>query len=271
MRSDLGEAVGQLMRETAAAVILPRFGALAAGEVHEKSPGEVVTVADREAETLLASGLAALLPGAAVVGEEAASADPRLLEALGGDGPVWLVDPLDGTANFEAGDPRFAVMVALIVDGETVASWMLDPLRDCFAVAERSAGATIDGVPVRAPTDVPPLAALKGAVLTRFLPPDLRAEVAARGTRLGRILPGMRCAGTEYPAIAAGTQHFALFWRALAWDHAPGVLFLTEAGGHAARLDGAPYRPADPRPGLLVAQNEGVWEAVREVLLGGYE
>lgn len=80
-------------------MIEPRFAALASMDVRAKAVGELVTVADVEAEGLLTRRLTDLLPGALVVGEEACAADPTLLEGLGA-AQAWLVDPLDGTANF---------------------------------------------------------------------------------------------------------------------------------------------------------------------------
>ncbi|BBK44287.1 inositol monophosphatase [Allostella vacuolata] len=262
----LGPAVESLMREAAARAILPRFRALAAGDILEKQPGELVTVADREAEAILARGLALLLPGSTVVGEEAVALDDGLRRAVAATDRLWLVDPLDGTANFVAGDTRFAVMVALLRHGQTVAAWMLQPEGDIMAAAERGAGATLDGVRIAVPADSPESATPTGAILTRFLPPEVRERIALGVGRLGPVLPGMRCAGTEYPAIAAGRQDYALFWRTEPWDHAPGALFLAEAGGRAARPDGSPYRPGDGRKGLLVARSPAVWDQVADAL-----
>jgi fructose-1,6-bisphosphatase/inositol monophosphatase family enzyme len=90
--------------------------------------------------------------------------------------------------------------------------------------------------------------------------------VEQRVPRIAEALDGMRCAGAEYPAVARGQQDFAVFWRTLPWDHAAGTLFLTEAGGMAARLDGTPYRVTDPRTGLLVAHNPAVWSETRAAL-----
>lgn len=265
--TDLIHAVGELMRRAAREAILPRYRALAAGEAEEKSPGEIVTIADREAEAILAHGLAALRPDAAVVGEEAVAADPGLLHAFqAGDGAAWLVDPLDGTANFAAGREPFAVMVALVQGQETVAAWMLDPLADRLATAVRGGGAFLDGARVHAPPADVPAPALRGAILTRFLPPTLKEKVVSRAGRIGTALPGTRCSGREYPAIVGGEQDFALFWRALPWDHAPGALFLEEAGGRVARPDGSPYRPRDDRPGLLVAANPAIWASAAGTL-----
>ena len=89
------QRVAELMRETAAAELLPRFRNLAAGEVREKRPGDVVTVADVASEQRLAVGLAKILPGVPVVGEEAVEKDPGLVDLIGRSGErCWVVDTL---------------------------------------------------------------------------------------------------------------------------------------------------------------------------------
>ncbi len=133
------DEVGELIRQVAHDVVLPRFQHLAAGEVHEKAPGELVTVADQESERLLTTGLMRLLPGSVVVGEEAVAADPQVLRHLDDAGPVWLVDPVDGTANFAAGRDPFAVMVALQRDGETAAGRIRQKNENCW-VSSTTAG-----------------------------------------------------------------------------------------------------------------------------------
>jgi fructose-1,6-bisphosphatase/inositol monophosphatase family enzyme len=261
------DQVDDLIREVAAEVIVPRFRHLSDGDVHEKAPGELVTIADQESERLLTAGLMRLLPGSVVVGEEAVAADPRVLDRLSGDDAVWLVDPVDGTSNFAAGREPFAVMVALVRDGVTSASWILDVVGDTMAVAERGAGAFVNGERVRTRTDAPPADTLTGAVMTRFLPDDMRFEVAQRACGMAAVLPGRHCAGYEYPAIVADTQQFSMFWRILPWDHVPGSLLVTEAGGVARHFDGTDHRPGDDRRGLLVAANEDIWRTARETLL----
>ncbi|HEY0700993.1 MAG TPA: inositol monophosphatase family protein, partial [Micromonospora sp.] len=137
----LVEPVAALLRRAAAEAILPVFRRLDDSQIGEKAPGEVVTVADHRAEEIIAEGLPRLLPGSTVVGEEAVADDPTVLDRLRDPGAVWLVDPLDGTANFAAGHRPFAVMVALRRAGETAASWILDPVADSLAVAVAGAGA----------------------------------------------------------------------------------------------------------------------------------
>jgi fructose-1,6-bisphosphatase/inositol monophosphatase family enzyme len=261
------DKVEALLRDAAQRAILPRFQRLQRHEIEEKSPGELVTAADRDAEHIISAGLKALSPAALIVGEEAATADPDLLSKVLGADEVWLIDPLDGTAHFAAGRDLFAVMVALAHKGEIVLSCILEPVAGTMRVAERGAGAFADGRRVRATADCPPPSEIRGAILKRFISPADRARIEPREHMIGTVLPGLMCAGREYPAVVAGEQHFALFQRMLPWDHAPGVLFAEEAGAMARRLDGSAYVPGDPRPGLLVAQNAAVWHCVRETVL----
>lgn len=243
------------------------FRQLADSDVTEKAPGEVVTVADRRSEEIIDAGLRRLSPGSEVVGEEGVAADPLVLDRLAGPSEVWLVDPLDGTANFAAGRQPFAVMVARRRAGVTEAAWILDPMADRLLVARAGVGAYRDGVVARTIAEAPKLESLRGAVPTRFLPTELQARVSAGAGRVGAVLPGQHCAGQEYADIVDNQQHFAIFWRTLPWDHAPGALLVEAAGGVARRLDGSVYDPADGRMGLLVAANEGIWEAVHTALL----
>ncbi|MFY1688111.1 inositol monophosphatase family protein [Plantactinospora sp. WMMB782] len=263
----LVEEVGALLRRAAADAILPMFRHLTVADVAEKAPGEVVTVADRRAEELIAAELRRLRPDSEVVGEEGVADDPAVLDRLAGPAEVWLVDPLDGTANFAAGRQPFAVMAALRRGGRTEAAWILDPIADRMLVATAGNGAYRDGEPVR--TTVEPLAAgtLRGVVATRFLPAELRRRVAAGADRIGAVLPGQHCAGQEYADIVDNRQQFAIFWRTLPWDHVPGALLVEAAGGVVRRLDGSPYDPTDGRAGLLVAVNESVWDTVHAALL----
>jgi fructose-1,6-bisphosphatase/inositol monophosphatase family enzyme len=261
----LSRDVSSLLREVADLAILPRFQRLASGDVRDKSPGEEVTVADEEAEHLLTARLRDLLPGSVVIGEEAVARAPDLLREVGRE-TAWLVDPLDGTANFVAGSTCFSMMVCLLRKGEAVEAWMLSPASGVLHAAQKGGGAWIDGERIST-SDAPSLSNTCGAILTRFLPDDLRARVLANSRGLRAVLPGLRCAGEEYPAIVRGDQHFALYGRTLPWDHAAGALFLTEAGGRVADFDGRLYSPVNPRFGLLAASTAPLWSELRQHLL----
>lgn len=256
----LEQQVAEIVKEVAGQVILPRFRQLLATEVEEKSPGELVTIADREAETLISGRLLDLLPGSCVVGEEAAASNQALLDQVG-EGLVWLIDPLDGTSNFVQGRVEFAVLVALVQDGETLASWQYSPVNGAMHTASIGEGAFINGIRVQI-AEANSLDQCRGSILTRFLPDQLKVRVEQWSTSVAEVLPGAKCAGVDYPQVATGEQDFVLFWRLLPWDHAAGILFLEEAGGFARYFDGTRYRPTSKRTGLLAARTEHVWSEI---------
>jgi fructose-1,6-bisphosphatase/inositol monophosphatase family enzyme len=260
----LKNEVTALMRGVAATAVTPRFRMLAAHEVAEKSPGEIVTIVDREAELLLHDGLEALGIPARIVGEEAAAQQPELLDGIG-EGLVWLIDPLDGTANFAGGQRPFGMMVALIEDGVPLAGWILDPVSGRLCHAERGAGATCDGVAVRTrPTgNARPVAALG----THFMTPERAAHVHALADEAFERVPVPRCAAESYPRLVLGQDDLTLFQRSLPWDHAAGALFLTEAGGFITDWAGKPYR-VGTGSGILAAADERLWSIGAEQQLG---
>lgn len=260
------EAVDTLLREVAERDILPHYRCLMKSDIVEKSSGDLVTIADQAAERRLADRLPGLLEGSVVVGEEMVYTDERVLERLAGNAPVWVVDPLDGTGNFAAGTPAFAIMVSLIQRGKTLAGWIFDPLGDRMAVAARGAGCRLNGTRVSiepAPSDP---AEMRGGLAVKFLPDALRGEVVAAANQFARTWTTM-CAGHEYLSLLTGEKHFKLYYRTLPWDHAAGVLIYLEAGGCIRRLDGSAYCPVDDRKGILGATDPDTWRRVQGLLV----
>jgi fructose-1,6-bisphosphatase/inositol monophosphatase family enzyme len=259
----LRSAVSSLLRDVAAGIVLPRYRSLKAGQAIEKSPGEIVTIADLEAEVALYDGLAKLDTFARIIGEEAVERDAELLDGLS-NGAVWLVDPVDGTKNFARGSGPFGMMIALVVDGRTEHGWLYCPITDRMCYASRSQGAWIndDRVKARPSGAARPIAALA----TQFLEPDLRRSVEdkASDTYQLELIPG--CAAEHYPRNVLGTYDVSLFQRTFPWDHAAGALFLEEAGGKAARWDGSEYKIGDDGFGLLVAASPQLWDQAAELL-----
>ena len=253
----LSEQVAALMREAAEKAILPRYQALASHEITEKSADDFVTIADHESEAILSAGLARLLPEAAVVGEEAAFADAAVLDRLG-DSLCWIVDPVDGTWNFSHGQPPFGILVALAEAGETLAGWLYDPLARRLCHAHKGHGAWIDGerVQARGTGGQPPVAAIG----LSYMEPEKRAAVEREVVPHYRTVAIPRCAAEQYPRLVLGQNDISIFERTLPWDHAAGVLFLNEAGGKAARIDGSPYRVDDQRRGLIGAATPRLWD-----------
>jgi fructose-1,6-bisphosphatase/inositol monophosphatase family enzyme len=254
--TELGtDEVLAMLQEVAAEVITPRFQRLSEDDISSKShPGDLVTVADREAEVLITERLLAAYPRALVLGEEAASADPGLLDRFRDADHAFTVDPVDGTRNFVKGSPDHAVMAAELRGGEVVRSWIWQPQHRAAYVAERGAGAWRNDVRVHRP----PVG-------------DGLLGITSRRGWIGRALGTLRtlelswrCCGVDYPAIVDGRADYALYKKTKPWDHAPGSLLVAEAGGHVGTFRGEPYRPQGSAPsGLVVAADRATYDVVR--------
>jgi len=251
-----------LLGVVAREIVMPRYRTLQSSDISEKSPGETVTIVDHEAEAALHEGLAMLLPGARIVGEEAASDDPGLLDHLD-EGLVWLIDPVDGTSNFSVGKPPFGIMIALVSDGQPIAAWLYDPLMRRLCRAEHGRGAFIDNMAVRVTA---PNGRAMASLATQFMTADVRLGVENAFAKAFALEPIPRCAAEHYPRLVLGRNQVALFQRTLPWDHVAGALFLTEAGGHVARWDGSPYRIGDGKIGILAASHEESWDTALNIM-----
>ncbi len=261
------DAVLALMQDVAARVITPRFRSLAADDIAEKNPGDLVTVADREAEVEITAALELAYPDAVVLGEEAYADDAAVMERFGAAAHAFTVDPVDGTKNFVHGSPDHAVMVAELRGGTVVRAWIWQPQHEAAYVAERGAGAFRNGVRLERASPGTQPAAWRG--------------VTSRRPWLGREVAGMAplaltwvCCGVDYPHLVAGDADVVLYGNALPWDHAPGSLLLTEAGGHAALADGSAYDPTRPHRAkhggpLVCAADRTVHAAVGAAITAG--
>jgi len=262
------DRVTALIAEIAAEEIMPRFTKLAAGDVREKAPGDLVTIADEATEHRLTPLLTQLLPGSCVLGEEGAAASPALLERLAGDSPVWIIDPVDGTSNFAAGAGDFGVMVALVRHDAVLAGWIHDPRTGETVTAEQGGGAWLAGQRLhvaQAPADP---AQLSGVLLAGFFGNrELGKQVQARRDRLN-TLKSRRCAASEYRRLAQDEMHFALFTKLMPWDHCPGVLIHAEAGGYNSYVEGGRYTPSRIKAsGLMLAPDAASWQQLYDILI----
>jgi fructose-1,6-bisphosphatase/inositol monophosphatase family enzyme len=270
-QQDVGR-IAEILAEAARVEIMPRFRALADGDVrHKSSVFDPVTEADEAAERFISAALRASFPGALIVGEEAASADPSLLDRLDDAPLAFVVDPIDGTRNFVAGLPLFGVMAAAMVRGSVVAGVIHDPVCRDSVHALKNEGAWLSREGRAAKrlhvAAAAPLDRMEGIVGTHFLPEPMRTTVLANLPRLGSAT-WLRCSAHEYRMAAAGFCHVLFFNRLMPWDHAPGWLLHQEAGGYSAHFDGTPYRPVHSVGGLICAPDRASWRLVRDGLLG---
>jgi fructose-1,6-bisphosphatase/inositol monophosphatase family enzyme len=237
------QAVLELMQSVAAEVITPRFRALSESEIDEKRPGDLVTVADREAEELLTRALLDAYPDAVVLGEEKYAEVPVLLDQFRAATHSFTVDPVDGTKNFVNGSKDHAVMIAEVVDGVTERGWIWQPQHETAWVAERGAGVRRNGEAIlRAPAGEQP----QGAT-------SIWSRRGRNPVGLPALIGSWVCCGVDYPRLVEGAADFLLYGHTNPWDHLPGTLMVAEAGGASAHPDGTPYEARSSGRGLVVA------------------
>ncbi len=193
-----------------------------------KADGSLVTEADIEMQRRLQAELAAHWPDYSLLGEEMTASAQQALLASPGPG-YWCLDPLDGTSNFAAGIPFFAVSLALIDAEGAQAAVVYDPTRDeCFS-ALRSQGAWLNGRPIPAPAASPE--ALRDAMALV----DLKRLPEALIGQLSRYPPyrSQRSFGSvalDWCWIACGRCQVYLHGGQKLWDYAAGQLILSESG-----------------------------------------
>ncbi|HXV86497.1 MAG TPA: inositol monophosphatase family protein [Gemmatimonadales bacterium] len=245
MASSAARRAGEVIAAAARQADRPRWD--------KKGPRDYVTDVDRRAEDLIRSDLLAAFPDSTVLGEELTPhAPPSATGAL-----AWIVDPLDGTANFLHGYPWYAVSIAAVERGRLAAGVVFNIPQDRLYAAAPGEGAW-DGDRRLAVSDLSePARCLIGTGFP-FRTPDLVPRYLRQFCTINAQVSGIRRAGSaslDLVDIALG--RFDGFWElALApWDIAAGTLIVREAGGVVTDVDGS---GEVLRHGPIVAGNPAV-------------
>jgi myo-inositol-1(or 4)-monophosphatase len=187
-----------------------------------KGSQDYLTETDGEVERLIAGRLAAAFPGDGFFGEE-----------YGGEvgDSVWIVDPIDGTADFARGVPYFCVSIAFVYHGKAEVGVLYDPMLDELFAARRGHGATMNGQPIK----VSETADIQRSVVelgwSSRVPFEPYAKVLEKLHSLGAGVKrrGSGALGIAY--VAMGRQDAYCELHINSWDAAAAVLFIEEAGG----------------------------------------
>lgn len=253
---DCGPEIASVMRAAAAA-------ALAAGaiihdmyekphQVKLKGTIDLVTEADIASEKAILAILAQRFPGVKVLAEESSS-DYASIPS----GPVWIVDPLDGTTNFAHGFPYFCVSIAYSVDMTSQVGVVYCPSLDELFCARAGGGAWLNGRRIRVSSRYSLIESLVG---TGF-PYDIQGNLAPVMAQLGRVLPAVRdvrragAAALDLAYVACGRLDG--FWEIdlKPWDTAAGQLLVEEAGGRVTDFKGERWTPYVPE---VLASNDHI-------------
>jgi myo-inositol-1(or 4)-monophosphatase len=214
-----------LVRVAARDELLTRFESVGSDT---KADGTLVTAADLALQQRLRGELATHWPDYALLGEEMRTAEQEGLLAGPGRG-LWCLDPLDGTSNFAAGIPFFAVSLALLVDGKVQAGVVYDPVREeCFC-ALRGQGAWLNERPLNAVARPSTLSEAMAIVDLKRLPERLGMAIASRSPF--RSQRSFGSVALDWCWVARGRCQLYLHGGQKLWDYAAGRLILEESGG----------------------------------------
>jgi myo-inositol-1(or 4)-monophosphatase len=245
------ETLQELVRTAAREELLPRFADV---QRHVKLDGSIVTEVDHAMQRRLQRELARRWPRYHFLGEEMSAEEHAQLARFSETG-LWCLDPLDGTSNYCAGIPFFAVSLALLIDGRTEIGLVYDPVRDeCFQ-ARRGGGAWLNKLKLGALTSIPE--GLRRAIAVvdfKRLAPSLAAKLGADPPYGSQRNFGS--SSLEWCWLADSRFHVYLHGGQKLWDYAAGSLILAEAGGRAVTLEGEEVFSLGLAPRSVVAALE---------------
>ncbi len=228
---------------------------------YEKADGSVVTELDRALQEDLQAVLHDHQRDYPFLGEEMSADEQRRLLATA-QGPLWVLDPLDGTTNFAAGLPFYSVALALVEAGNAVAGVVYDPVRrECFS-ASLGGGAYCNDLPLTPRAGAVNLREALACVDFKRLPKPLAQRLASQPPY--RSQRNLGSCALEWCWLAAGRFDLYLHGGMKLWDHAAGHLILSETGGRAYTLQGAEIRCDSTEPRSVVSardpQLQALWQ-----------
>ena len=231
---------------------------------------DLVTEVDHDAQRQVLATIRQEYPDDAFVCEEAESRaefEGNILEAVPDEGRAWVVDPIDGTANFVRGMHFWATSVAVVEDGDTVGvATYLPAIEDSYTAGPDSASRNGESLAVSERTDPETFAVgLLGWWPARAS--DEQAAIYREATSRFGDVRRLGCLQGELALVAAGGLDGALMpTTPLPWDAIGGVHLIRQAGGTATDVHGDPWQPQST--GLVVSNGACHDELVGAVRAG---
>jgi myo-inositol-1(or 4)-monophosphatase len=208
--------------------------------VREKAPADLVTDADIASQQAIEQLLASRFPNFAFLGEESTEADRTAAVATGK--PLWIVDPLDGTANFVHRLPSFSVSIALVEDGQPTVGVVYDPIAGTMYSSDAYGHVTRDGKPIRGSG----CTRIDKAMVCCSFPPGVRrtdpdVDQFLNVLEASQSLRRLGSAALNLCYLAEGCLDSYWATSIKTWDVAAGYLIAKSAGITFSRLDGGTF------------------------------
>ena len=223
--------------------------------VEKKGRQDLVSRADRESETIIREHLAAQFPDDGFLGEEFGLA--------GSKERMWIIDPIDGTANYLRGIPCWGVLLAYVENGRPLLSFTYDPVHDQLWTAQAGQGAFRDGKPIRCADTTTPDEATIALSFNFKVDPHSYTTMLAAAIAKGIDHRRMGSTALKLAYVADGRFDGSISMLTNSWDVVPGLLLVKEAGGCIVDFtaNGHPYDR--PRPAAACAP--GLRGAIEEI------
>jgi len=218
----------------ASKTLIRDFGEIENLQVSIKGPGDFVTASDKKVEKILIDELQKARPNYSILSEEVG-------EINNDEAFKWIIDPIDGTANFLHGIPHFAISVGLEHDKEIICGIIYDPIKDEMFVAEKGNGSYLNNQRMR----VSSRSKLKDCIIFTGGPKreskDINLALEEYKNFSSKVLVPIRKFGSaslDIAYVAAGRCD-GFFQRNLNyWDIAAGIVIVKEAGGFVTDFNG---------------------------------
>ena len=218
----------------ASKVLIRDFGEIEKLQVSVKGPGDFVTMSDKKVEKILIDELQKARPDYSILSEEVGliKKDEEF---------KWVIDPIDGTANFLHGIPHFAISIGLEQDKEIVSGIIYDPIKDEMFVAEKGQGAYLNNKRMR----VSARSKLKDCIICTGGPKQdskhreiTLEEYKKISSKIFIPVRKLGSASLDMAYVAAG-RYDGYWQRDLSyWDIAAGIILVKESGGFVTDFNG---------------------------------
>ena len=218
----------------AAKTLIRDFGEIENLQVSIKGPGDFVTASDKKVEKILIDELQKARPNYSILSEE--------IGKINNDESFkWIIDPIDGTANFLHGIPHFAISIGLEHDGEIICGIIYDPIKDEMFVAEKGNGSYLNNQRIR----VSSRSKLENCIIFTGGPKIgvknrelFLKEYNNVSSKVPTTIRKLGSASLDMAYVAAGRCDG--FWQRdlKYWDIAAGIILVRESGGFVTDFKG---------------------------------
>jgi myo-inositol-1(or 4)-monophosphatase len=206
------------------ALALDYFSRIDHLKIEDKGPQDFVSDADRAVEAHIRAAIETAFPQDGIVGEEDT---PKKSVS----GYTWIIDPIDGTANFITGIPAWVVVIAVVREDQTEIGVTFDAVHDEIYVAQRGQGAWINDKRLICPPERMISRGTIGIGLSHRITPEQTVEVIRRTLGRGGVFYRNASGALSLAHVAAGRLNGYIEGHMNAWDCLAGQLLVAEAGG----------------------------------------